>query len=900
MATRVSMRFHRSSSQANTRAEVNQDSKIVFEAWREELKGRIHIYKHSTESYLDTFVPCSTPYIRSQHKISRGPFSSYLPKKGQEKESYPGLLAGLNKLVSSFEDDCKLTFHATHDCMMSFPFDAFAENHHKSAPDIAVSFPGDTPSLEDIKSAQWQRMSTVLEVKTTSAKDPFATGRKGNKHQRTAIQLARNARNLLLAHGSLAVIVLGIYGTTARIARFDHTSAVVSQPFDIKQQPHLLQRFFWHFTHPCVGTSVVGCDPTCRKLSVDDEEWVKSQLRRSGMEDSEVDTRTTEFSKGRRVEVYNELDGSTTPYLLYQLIDVNARLFSRATTVWRALEDTRILDPDGDGTLIDNPTTDETVRTVIYKEAWRQLVRISEVRFYERMTQAFTREDDWVGLPRFIGGGDQGVREVRSWMESSPNLSVIEGKQGLRLQSTDASSASSSTDSSPSSSQTTEEAEGPFPLPYPQHQTFSWAIGLGKDYTSRERSQMRMVVADVGRPLNEFESTFQVVLAIMKAIEGHKSAWEIAGILHRDISLGNILIAEDSTRGGFLHDFDYSSMTEVIPGRQSDPVSAALFEVIKLDDHRKERTGTFYYMAVAILGSHKPIVHDVHHDLESAYWVLLRLVLRHTEHTLGQEVCKDVFILGNDRSAAAAKSYWILFQARDLVVEGNAPLTTLLLEFRSLLHRSAEHPNPAEILNHDSVLEIFRKAISQEKNWPKDDFVKCTLLDRHIGTAVAGATGTTGLGDDDDSLDVDVPIEEEDDDDVEDPEEEDGTSDDEIEAAGLEEALEALEADVAIGRGVDQDKENGVGAPLARTRSHPAATRGDGPRTRAQTKREAAGPAEPASVPQAGPSNSGGSSKRRKLNASAPPRRTPTRVEPKRRGSRNGGRGKRSGPNKKT
>ncbi len=495
--------------------------------------------------------------------------------------------------------------------MMSFPFDAFAENHHKSAPDIAVSFPGDTPSLEDIKSAQWQRISTVLEVKTTSAKDPFRTGRKGGKHQRTAIQLARNARNLLLAHGSLAVIVLGIYGTTARIARFDHTSAVVSRPFDIKQQPYLLQRFFWHFTHPCVGTSVVGCDPTSRKLCVDDEEWVKSQLRRSGMGDRDVDTRTAEIAKGRRVEVYNELDGSTTPYLLYQLIDVNARLFSRATTVWRALEDTRILDPDGDGTLIDNPDiTDETVSTVIFKEAWRQLVRISEVRFYERMTNAFTREDQWVGLPRFIGGGDQGVREVRSWMKSSPNLSVLEGKQGLRLQSTDASSASDSTDTSPSSSQTNEEAL--FPLPYPQHQTFSWAIGLGKDYTSRERSQMRMVVADVGRPLNEFESTLQAVLAIMKAIEGehfyrlllrvrctnltegHESAWEIAGILHRDISLGNILIAEDSTRGGFLHDFDYSSMTEVIPGRQSDPVSAALFEVIKLDDHRKERTVSGY------------------------------------------------------------------------------------------------------------------------------------------------------------------------------------------------------------------------------------------------------------------------------------------------------------------
>ncbi len=267
------------------------------------------------------------------------------------------------------------------------------------------------------------------------------------------------------------------------------------------------------------------------------------------------------------------------------------------------------------------------------------------------------------------------------------------------------------------------------------------------------------------------------------------------------------------------------------------------------------------------------IIHDIHHDLESAYWVLLWLILRYTKHTLGHEVCKDVFVFGNDLLAAGAKVLWITKSSKKLVVEGNAPLTTLLLEFRSLLYRSADHPKPAEILNHDSALEIFRKAISQEKNWPKDDFVQCTPLDRHIGTAVAGATGTSGLDDDDWGLDVDVPIEDEDDDD-DDPEEEDGPSDDEIhsEAAGLEEALEALEVEEAIGRGADQDEENEVGAPLAQARSPgpPAATRGDGPCTHAQTKRQAAAPAEPITVPQAGPSNGGGSSKRRKLNASAP------------------------------
>ena len=48
-----------------------------------------------------------------------------------------------------------------------------------------------------------------------------------------------------------------------------------------------------------------------------------------------------------------------------------------------------------------------------------------------------------------------------------------------------------------------------------------------------------------------------------RCLKGHRQAWE-AGILHQDISVGNILISEhpqDRMRG-FLLDFDYSSMTK--------------------------------------------------------------------------------------------------------------------------------------------------------------------------------------------------------------------------------------------------------------------------------------------------------------------------------------------------
>ena len=44
----------------------------------------------------------------------------------------------------------------------------------------------------------------------------------------------------------------------------------------------------------------------------------------------------------------------------------------------------------------------------------------------------------------------------------------------------------------------------------------------------------------------------------------HSEAWQVAGVLHRDVSLGNILIT-DKPKGddpiGYMHDLDYSSMT---------------------------------------------------------------------------------------------------------------------------------------------------------------------------------------------------------------------------------------------------------------------------------------------------------------------------------------------------
>ena len=92
-----------------------------------------------------------------------------------------------------------------------------------------------------------------------------------------------------------------------------------------------------------------------------------------------------------------------------------------------------------------------------------------------------------------------------------------------------------------------------------------------------ERSHMRLVMKTVGRPLSSFNSTKEMVTAIRDAIigeqlvhlpssgcnayckclSGHMLAFK-AGLIHRDLSDGNVMITDGGLFYGFLLDLDYA------------------------------------------------------------------------------------------------------------------------------------------------------------------------------------------------------------------------------------------------------------------------------------------------------------------------------------------------------
>ncbi|KAI0648622.1 hypothetical protein C8Q79DRAFT_904359 [Trametes meyenii] len=721
-----------------------------LEPWRREIQDKINIYDGNLDDYLKTFVPSRTPCpLREPPGVSAS-LAQWSPQKGHEVQSYPLLIDTLKSTVSSFPDDKRLSFFNSYLKYLAFPFSAFAEDHHKSRPDIAVSFPGDALP-ERLDQFDWSRFSMVIEVKATEEEDPFRENGSMSRAD-TLVQLAVNARSLLFAHGFLAAFAIGIYGEVVRIVRFDHSCAVASKGFHLKSSEGLkvLRDFFWRFVHPWEGVgpqAVVGCDATLRKLSSADTDWLKNRL---GDESEEI-LEGVDLSEGRVVQLWD--DGNTTQptsVLLFKLIDVNARLFSRSTMVWLGIEYNEN----------DSEHTDGEVELRIVKESWRQIIRIPEKTFYDRLSEVkrSVPDDEWVGLPEILHGGDLGIRDVDRWRRACSGEQWL-GDGDLSAASVptpDASATYPSSLSAPdieplSTRESPQDADvGVAPpvdsvlapssgdtgdIPYPMHQTWSWRLTNGENCRVYERSHVRFMVDTVGRPLSRFKSTRELVTAMRDAIRGHRLAMERGGILHRDVSSGNILIVDRPRRNhpctGILHDFDYSSMTLSPPevGNPAELENSLLYPLelsseIENVAEFKERTGTYYFIALELMnpGLQAP-AHLIRHDLESFFWVLVWIVLRHTNHDdpEGMKSCGAVFPYGNDRRATDCKTAWVnRFPA--VKVKENEPLSVLLDKFGHLVDHATKGPRhgPQIPLTYDAILQVFDEVLARN-DWPVDD-----------------------------------------------------------------------------------------------------------------------------------------------------------------------------------
>lgn len=124
-----------------------------------------------------------------------------------------------------------------------------------------------------------------------------------------------------------------------------------------------------------------------------------------------------------------------------------------------------------------------------------------------------------------------------------------------------------------------------------------------------------MITSPVGRPLYTFQSCLELLQVFRDAIKCHRSLYRDGGILHQDVSHGNVIILDGQEQGkprGILIDLD---------------------SAINLDDEVEETetgsiTGTRPFMAIGVLKRER---HTYRHDLESFLYVLLWIII--TNHT---------------------------------------------------------------------------------------------------------------------------------------------------------------------------------------------------------------------------------------------------------------------------
>ncbi|EIW53189.1 uncharacterized protein TRAVEDRAFT_23623 [Trametes versicolor FP-101664 SS1] len=316
--------------------------------------------------------------------------------------------------------------------------------------------------------------------------------------------------------------VVSICGSSARFFRFDRAGAISSEPFDLYNDPTaILGRFVHRFSK--MSREQRGHDPTA-SLASSSEAALFRQLHTHFSEDSAINP-----------TVLRGLKTAATPGWLIYALDVyapwspkhtfldagtTAACTSHRCLVGRPSYISDRLYESGTRGFVAYDLTEGTV--VWIKDSWRPLSADvpSEFDNYQTLLRKMTPDVLDEGLLTLRAGGDV------LWPPSScfPDHAA-HSEAGAR-------------------------SESWFGSQTPQTQTtltHDYAPGAEDSTPHFPRRHARLVFEEVCRTLEEFDDARELMLAVSIAIMVHRDAWENAELLHRNISVGNILIYEDPT-----------------------------------------------------------------------------------------------------------------------------------------------------------------------------------------------------------------------------------------------------------------------------------------------------------------------------------------------------------------
>ncbi|KZT63787.1 hypothetical protein DAEQUDRAFT_88447, partial [Daedalea quercina L-15889] len=124
--------------------------------------------------------------------------------------------------------------------------------------------------------------------------------------------------------------------------------------------------------------------------------------------------------------------------------------------------------------------------------------------------------------------------------------------------------------------------------------------------------QYRLIVEEVAAPLKNYANSRQLVGVIYHATLAHEQAWTQASVLHRDISVNNILIYSYRNDQGRL----------VVKGLLIDWGLCKYKEELGRPPSQGSRSGTWQFISAVLLAYPGDFGHEVWHDIESFIHVL--------------------------------------------------------------------------------------------------------------------------------------------------------------------------------------------------------------------------------------------------------------------------------------
>ncbi|PIL24573.1 hypothetical protein GSI_12457 [Ganoderma sinense ZZ0214-1] len=431
----------------------------------------------------------------------------------------------------------------------------------------------------------------LLPPDAAEAADPYITG--NDQGEEGLGQLAEYMHNVLTHQHRCFAYGFYVQWKYARLLYFDRTGALLSEAFDWSEPTSLLHDFVWKVAH--MTSEQLGYDSTAQVVSESDLD-----LLRSKMVPDELETLPTEV----RQYVLNAFDCTATrPPKTTDAEDSTTK--AKKATKAKAevpLDEIPIFkltvtssDPSPDEAFPNSPTPSVPSTTASTGDG-----------------DATPERDFLVGRPYFAAGSLTGrctrgyiafdVEEKTfcflkdSWRPLFPGRSRPEHLVYERLRSHKVSDIASLVCGG--------DVGG--------HRAQVTRI---QDYMPPERKPVprvhyRIVVKEIGLPLTEFKNFTELAGVFGDALGAHLAAYALAGILHRDISVGNILINPE-TRSGFLIDWDLSRLVSELEQGPMEP----------------DRTGTWQFRsALSLLYLRKP--YRLSDDIESFVHAFQYMVLR--------------------------------------------------------------------------------------------------------------------------------------------------------------------------------------------------------------------------------------------------------------------------------